>query len=187
LKRFFALALLVVLASAELHAARVTRVRTHRGRVTRVHVAVRPGFPIRRTLPHVVVRPTTVVRVTPRVYLGATAFTAVAIASLPPANARAWTAEENLDNEDGWTDFTMNFDRRGTALLLEVERGPAQISFAEVVFDNGDAQVVDFDERTQTRGVYSLLNFRDGRKVDHVRVVAQAKGDETRITLHLVK
>ncbi|HEV7765007.1 MAG TPA: hypothetical protein VGQ76_08405 [Thermoanaerobaculia bacterium] len=186
MKRTFAVALLVVLAVAELHAARVTRVRTHRGRVTRVHVAVRPGFPIRRTLPNVVVRHG-VVRVTPRVYLGATAFTAVAIASLPPANTRAWTADESLDREDGWTDFSMNFDRRGTGLLLEVDRGPAQISFAEVVFENGDAQVVDFDERTQTRGVYSLLNFRDGRKVDHVRVVAQAKGDETRITLHLVK
>lgn len=186
MKRIFAFALLVVLAAAELQAAKVTRVRTRRGHVTRVHVSVRPGFPIRRTLPNVVVRPATV-RVTPRIYLGAATFTAVALASVPPANTRAWTADESLDREDGWTDFTMNFDRRGTGLLLEVDRGPAQISFAEVVFENGDAQVVDFDERTQTRGVYSLLDFRDGRKVDHVRVVAQAKGDETRITLHLVK
>jgi hypothetical protein len=183
-KRFFAFALLMVLAAAELQAARVTRVHTRRGHVTRV--TVRPGFPIRRTLPNVVVRPA-VVRVTPRVYLGATAFTAVAIASLPPANARAFTADENLDREDGWTDFTMNFDRRGTGLLLEVERGPAQISFAEVVFENGEARVVDFDERVQTRGVYSLLDFRDGRKVDHVRIVAQAENKETRIKLHLVK
>src|SRR5688500_3774980 len=72
------------------------RVRVRKGPRGRVHVTVRPGFPIRRTLPTVVVRPAPVVRVAPRVYLGAVAFTAVAIASLPPADARVWTAAETL-------------------------------------------------------------------------------------------
>lgn len=168
-------------------AARVVRTRTTRGgrTTTRVRVTTRPGFPIRRTLPNVVVRPV-VVRVAPRTYIGAVAFTAASLATLPPAHARAWSGVENLAREDGWTDFTLNLDKRGTRLLLEVDRGAAEISFAEVVFENGEAQVVDFDERVQPRGVYSLLDFRGGRKVDHVRFVAKAQAADSVIRVHLV-
>ena len=182
-----AVALLVTLVSLSItdaaDAARVVRVRKGR-HVTRV--TVRPGFPIRRTLPTVVVRPGPVVRVAPRVYLPAVAFGAVVVATLPPAHARVWAGSEVLENEDGWTDFTMNVDRRGTALLLEIERGTAQVSFAEVVFENGDTQVVDFDDRVHARGVYSLIDFKDGRKVDHVRIIAKSSGRATEIKLHLV-
>ncbi len=179
-----ALAAFVVLSLAVETQARVVRVR--RGPAGRVRVTTRPGFPIRRTLPNVVIRTGPVVRVAPRVYIGAVAVTAVALATRPPANVRAWTATEEFDREDGWTVVTMDIDRRGTRLVLEVEEGPAQISFAEVVFENGEAQVVDFNDRVQSRGVYSLLDFKDGRKVDHVRLVAKAQRDETRIRVHLV-
>jgi hypothetical protein len=162
-------------------AARRTRVV----RGARVRVTVRPGFPIHRTLPNVIVRTAPAVRVAPRVYLAPVVFRGVVIASLPPANARVWTEDENLDRDDGWTDFTMNVDRRGSRLLLQIDRGAAQISFAEVVFENGETQVVDFDEKVHPRGIYSLLDFKDGRKVDHVRVVARAATDSTRISLHL--
>ena len=74
--------------------ARVVRVR--RGPAGRVRVTTRPGFPIRRTLPNVVIRTGPVVRVAPRAYLGAVAFTAVALATLPPANVRVWSASEDL-------------------------------------------------------------------------------------------
>jgi hypothetical protein len=151
----------------------------------RVRVTVRQGFPIRRTLPQVVVRPAPVVRVTARTYLPAVAFRSVAVAAVA-ANARAWSDDEELDREDGWTDFTLNVNKRGSRLLLQIEEGAAQISFAEVVFDNGEAQVIDFNDKVQSRGVYSLLDFRDGRKVDHVRVVARATSASTEITLHLV-
>lgn len=187
MKRVLAIALLAVTTlvpiAMDLEAGRVVRTtRTRHGRVTRVRVTVRPGFPIRRTLPNVVVRPYAV-RVAPRVYLGAVAFTAVAIATIPHG---AYAGSEELDQEDGWTDFAIDLDRRGSGLLLEVEKGPAQISFAEVVFENGEAQIVDFDDHIHTRGVYTLLNFKDGRKVDHVRVIAKAEGDESRIRVHLL-
>ena len=55
-----------------------------------------------------------------------------------------------------------------------------------MVFENGETQVVDFNDRAHARGVYQLLDFKDGRKVDHVRIVAKAAGDDTQITLHLV-
>jgi hypothetical protein len=109
-----------------------------------------------------VVRSATV-RVAPRVYLAPVAFAARAVGA-SPAGARGWNAAEVLDRQEGWTDFTMNVDRRGSGLLLEIDRGAAQVSFAEVVFENGEAQVIDFNDHVHASGVYSLVDFRDGGK-----------------------
>ena len=185
MKRALAIAFAAVVVLSTVFEADARVVRVRRGPAGRVRVTTRPGFPIRRTLPTVVVRGP-VVRVAPRVYLGPVAFTAVALATLPPANVRVWSATEDLDNEDGWTDLNMDIDRRGTRLVLEIDKGPAQISFAEVVFENGEAQVVDFDDKVHRQGAYTLLDFKDGRKVDHVRVVAKAQRDDTEIRVHLV-
>ncbi len=182
MRRLVAMSLLVLFAAAG--AAEARRVKRVVVRGPRVKVTVRTGFPIRRTLPAVVVRPAPVVRVTPRVYLPAAVFTAAVVATIPPGVD--WRRSESLDREDGWTDFTMNVDRRGRQLLLQITDGPAQLNFAEIVFDNGDTQVVDFNERVHRTGTYSLLDFKDGRKVDHVRIVAKSSGDDTQITLHLV-
>ena len=178
-------ALVILPMSRQAEAARVVRVR-RAGHVTRVRVTVRPGFPIRRTLPTVVVRPGAAFLVAPRVYLGAAVFGAVVVASLPPANGRVWTAAESLQREDEWTDFSMNIDRRGSRLLFDVEDGAAQVSFAEVVFENGEAQVIDFNDSTHRKGLYSLLDFKDGRKVDHIRFVAKADTEDATIRVHLV-
>jgi hypothetical protein len=188
MKKVLSIAVLsVVVLLPFAHDAEAARVRVVRKRPrARVTVTVRPGFPIRRTFPTVVVRTGPVVRVAPRVYLGAVAFTAVVLASLPPASARVWTSSETLDREDGWTDFTMDVDKRGARLVLDIEQGAAQISFAEIVFENGETQVVDFNDATHRRGVYSLLDFKDGRKVDHVRFVAKADTEDAVIALHLV-
>lgn len=164
-------------------AARVVRVRTN-GRVTRTRVVVHHGFPITRVLPDVVVRNDVTVRIAPRAYLAPVVFRPTIVA-LPPAR-RDWTASEHLDRADGWTDLTLNVDRRGSELLFEVDRGAARISFAEVVFENGETQVVDFNDGTHGRGVYPLLDFRNGRTVDHVRIVASAESRQTEIRLHLV-
>jgi hypothetical protein len=185
MKNILVAGLLLGVSVLSLDSAYARRVVVRRqGRVTRVRVTVHPGFPIRRTLPNVVVRSATV-RVAPRVYLAPVAFAAVAVGA-SPARARAWSGEETLAREEGWTDFTMNVDRRGGGLLLEIDRGTAQVSFAEIVFDNGDAQVVDFNDRVHAAGVYSLIDFKDGRKVDHVRVVAKADSTESVIRLHLL-
>lgn len=185
MKNILVAGLLLGVSVLSLDSAYARRVVVRRGgRVTRVRVTVRPGFPIRRTLPSVVVRSATV-RVAPRVYLAPMAFAAVAVGA-SPARARGWSDAQTLDREEGWTDFTMNVDRRGGGLLLEIDRGTAQVSFAEVVFENGDAQVVDFNDRVHATGVYSLIDFRDGRKVDHVRVVAKADSRESVIRLHLL-
>jgi hypothetical protein len=125
------------------------------------------------------------VRVAPRVYLRPVTF-AAAVALAPKDDVQVWRDGGQLAADDEWTDFTLNVDRRGSRLLLEVEDGPAQISFAEVVFDNGEAQVVDFDDGVHPPGLYSLLDFEDGRKVDHVRLVAKAGSEESEIALRLL-
>ena len=180
MRRFSAVSLLVVLVfagSADAARRRVVVRGPHRT------VVVHTGFPVHRVLPAVVVRPGPVVRVAPRLYLAPVVFAATVIA-LPAVTD--WRGTEGLDRDNGWTDFTMNIDKRGRELLLQIDHGAAQISFAEVVFENGETQVVDFNDAVHRSGTYSLLNFRDGRKVDHVRVVAKADRDDTDITVHLV-
>ena len=51
---------------------------------------------------------------------------------------------------------------------------------------HGETQVVDFNDRVHARGTYELLDFRDGRKVDHVRIVARADRENTAVRVHLV-
>jgi hypothetical protein len=178
--------LIVAFATFTAAAADAARVRvTHRRHHTRV--TVRHGFPIHRTLPRVYVRPARVaVRVTPRVFLPPVVFGAAVVAA-PDTDVQVWHGGEQLEGEDEWTQLTLNVDQGGTRLLLEVEDGPAKISFAEVVFDNGEAQVVDFADGAHQPGIYSLLDFPRGRKVDHVRVVATAVDDETGITVRLLR
>jgi len=185
MKRSPVLFLIVALTFSVSHsadAARRTRVVV---RTPHTRVVVHTGFPIHRTLPTVVVRTGPVVRVAPRVYLPSVAFVAT-VAALPPATARVWSHDESIDREDGWTEFTTNIDKRGNRLFLQIDRGAAQFSFAEVVFENGETQVVDFSDAVHAPGVYSLLDFKDGRAVDHVRVVAKAATESTTISLHLV-
>ena len=55
------------------------------------------------------------------------------------------------------------------------------------MFENGRTQVVAFAEQRQDAGLYPLLDFRDGRKIDHVRMVARARTDEARVALKMEK
>jgi hypothetical protein len=180
MRRFSAVSLLVVLVLAGSADAARRRIVVRGPRRT---VVVHTGFPVHRVLPAVVVRPGPVVRVAPRLYLAPVVFAATVIA-LPAVTD--WRGTEGLDRDDGWTDFTMNIDKRGRELLLQIDHGAAQISFAEVVFENGETQVVDFNDHVHRTGTYQLLDFKDGRKVDHVRIVAKADRDDTDITVHLV-
>jgi hypothetical protein len=186
MKRFLGACLLVLftLALALPAEARRVRVVRHPHRTT---VIVHRGFPIHRVLPAVVVRtPGFAVRVAPRVFLPPVVFGATVVAALPAPGVRVWRQAEVLERDDEWTELNMDVDRRGSQLLLQVDRGAAQVSFAEVVFDNGEAQVVDFNDRVHRQGIYNLLDFKDGRKVDHVRVVAKADSPRSEISLHLV-
>lgn len=54
-------------------------------------------------------------------------------------------------------------------------------------FANGEAQVVDLDETPIRPGIFSLLDFADGRKVDHVRMVALAVADSAKVIVTMEK
>jgi hypothetical protein len=185
MKRLLAVASLLALTLGPIApSAEAARVRVvHHGHRTRV--VIHQGFPIHRVLPEVYIRPPHIaIRITPRVFLPPVVFGA-AVVTLPDG-PRAWQEDETLTRDDDWTEFSLNVDARGSRLLLDITGGPAQLSFAEVVFENGEAQVVDFNDRAQKLGIYNLLDFPDGRRIDHVRLVAKASDEETTIGLRLL-
>ena len=186
MKRLFVAILLALTLGPVAPSAEAARVRVvHHGHRTRV--VIHSGFPIRRSLPQVYIRPPHIaIRITPRHFLPAVVFSGGVVTTLPADEPRAWQEEETLTREDDWTEFTMNVNAPGRRLLLDISDGPAQLSFAEVVFENGEAQVVDFNDRAQKLGIYSLLDFPDDRRVDHIRLVAKASVDETTIGFHLL-
>jgi hypothetical protein len=114
------------------------------------------------------------------------AWTAVVV-TLPAADVIVWQDSESLSRDDEWSEINFDSNQRGEKLFLEVAAGKVQFDFAEVVFENGECQVVDFNEKTHKVGVYSLLDFKDGRKIDHVRVIARAKSDDAEVKLLLRK
>jgi hypothetical protein len=165
--------------------ARVRRVVVRPG-PRRTTVVVTRGWPIRRPARVVVVHPVRhAVLITPSLYL-APVFFAAAMISMPPHNAIVWEDAATISRDDDWTEFTLNVGDRGRKLFMQVD-GKAQVDWAEVVFANGDAQVVDFKEQTPGPGSYGLLDFADGRRVDHVRVVARAKTPEAKFVLRMEK
>jgi hypothetical protein len=175
--------LLAVLPAPGSHAARVRR-HPH----VRTRVVVHRGWPLRRPARVVVIRPHRhAIRVMPVRYLPAVMFVGVVLAvhEHPAHEVLVWEDAETLEREEGWTEFSLSCDQRGTRLWLEVERGRVQFDWAEVVFENGDTQVVDFQSHTQDEGLYSLLDFRDGRRVDHVRIVARARSETAQVALRL--
>lgn len=190
MNRRSALALAAILSLAVLAPSISDAAGVRRGpgaRHRRAAVVVRPGHPIRRAMhPVVFRRPAVVVRVAPVRFLPV-AMWAPLVVTRPAAAAFSWQDSETLFKEDGWAETVFDSNQRGRKLYLEVLSGKVQLDFAEVVFENGDTQVVDFSEQTRDPGFYSLLDFADGRRVDHVRLIARAKTRESRIVLVLEK
>jgi hypothetical protein len=158
------------------------RTVVHKG--PRGRVVVHQGFPIRRTLPEVYVRaPHVAVRVAPRVYLHPLAFPGVVV-RVRPARV-AWHEAERIERAEEWADVTYNVAHAGSHLYFEVADGPARVSFAEIVYGNGETQVVDFADKVYAPGYYGLLDFDAARGIDHVRLIASADGDAASIAFHL--
>lgn len=161
--------------------------------VRRAPVVTAPGWPITRAPRPVIVRPHEVVRplVPPRLFLPPIVFGGVLIGERydrRPGRGYTrdnlvWQSSETLYREDDWTEFTLDCNARGSKLLFEVLTGRIQVDWAEVVFDNGEVQVVEFKERSLGRGIYALLDFREGRRVDSVRMVAKTTSREAQLTL----
>jgi len=187
MKRLLLLLLLVLVGvQAAVPADAARRVGVRRGPYHRTVVVVNRGWPIRRPLRAVVVRPVrSPFLVRPAVFMPMVVWTGVVVATPPIHDALIWEDGETIDKDEDWTEVGLGCHMRGTGLWLEVAEGRAQFDWAEVVFENGDTRVVDMKEWTRGPGLYPLIDFRDGRKVDHVRLVARAKSDNARIVLKL--
>lgn len=151
----------------------------------RGHVVVHEHFPIHRTLPLVVVRPPRVaIRVAPRIYLAPIVIRPVVVVA-PAPRLVVWHQVEQFEPADEWTDVSFAVGGSGSHLYFEVGGAPARVSFAEVVYADGETQVVDFDDQPYSPGYYSVVTLEQPRPVDHVRVVAFADGAAASLSFHL--
>jgi len=154
----------------------------------RAVIVVHKGFPIVRPLRAVVSHPLRhPFRVVPRLFLPLFVWVPVLSTVPPAANLILWEDAENLVNDEEWTEFALNCENTGSKLWLQVVAGRVRFDWAEVVFGNGEAQVVDMKEDIRDPGYYLLLDFANGRMVDHVRVVAKTETPEARVALKMQK
>jgi len=175
-------ALAITVSQSPAFARRVVVVRDHPHRTV---VVVRRGFPLRRAWPTVIVRRRPGIVVTSRVFL-APVIWAPRVVVLPARERLVWEDSQALSRDDDWSDVSLAVNDRGEKLYMEVV-GRVQIDFAEVVFGNGESQVVDFNRGTQGSGIYSLLDFADGRRVSHVRFVARAQSEDAKLIVRMEK
>jgi len=154
----------------------------------RTRVVVRPGHPIRRAVNRTVIvrAPRRAVVVTaPLVFLPVIAFAALApVAILPPRERLIWQDTERIERDEDWVESNFGVDARADVLYLQVD-GRADVDFADVNYENGDVQSIDFNERTYGPGVYRILDIPGKRNVKTVRVVARSKTRETTLRLYL--
>ncbi len=154
----------------------------------RTEVALHEGWPLKRSGHVVLVRPAKrAVRVQPKSYLSPVRpGRRIGMKNAAPARVNVlWEDSLWLSKSDYWTQLTLPSGTRGTRLWLDLRGGKAKFDWAEVVYENADAQVVDFKERTLAPGLYSLLDPDAPRIVSHVRMVARATTNEPRVKLML--
>ena len=172
-----------ILVAAAMAAALVPALYGAR-KVVRTRVVVSKGHPIRRPIPQVVVRRTAVV-VSAVTYAPAVVWAPVVIA-LPARERLVWEDSERIERDEDWVESNFGVNNRGRALVLNLQ-GRAQLNFAEVIFGNGQAQVVDFNERVREPGTYMLLDFKDGREVKAVRIIARSRTPNAKLTVYMEK
>ena len=154
--------------------------------VRRNRIVVRPGHPVARAARLNVVVHTAhkaVVVTAPLVFLPVIAIGAVAV-TLPPRERLIWQDTETITRDEDWVESNFGVDDRGDALYLQIE-GSVQLNFADVTYENGEVQVLDFNERTHGSGTYRLYEIPGVRNVKTVRLVARARSDEATLRLYL--
>ncbi len=186
MKRVVALGLVLMLfgSLAVGVSASPQRRRHHRRAVVVVH----KHFPLRRSLHRVVIHPIIrPYRIAPSVFLPLVNWVGIVSLTYPSSHLYVWEDGETLIQEEDWAEFTLNCDNTGAKLWLEVASGRVMFDWAEVVFENGEAQVLDMGESVRGPGHYPLLDFANGRRVDHVRMVARAESTEAKVVLRMQK
>lgn len=182
-RRTFASVWVALFASGVVGAQRRRRAVVRR---PRTRIVVHARHPIRRAaMLNVVVHPArrVVVVGAPLVFMPVVAAAALAVA-LPARERLVWQDTETIDHDEDWVESNFGIDDRGDALFLEID-GRAQLNFADVTFENGEVQTVDFNEHERAAGIYKLYDFPGVRNVKTVRIVARSQSDETTLRLYL--
>lgn len=96
-----------------------------------------------------------------------------------------WEDAITIYGDEGWIEFTLDCGATGERLWIEVRDGRSHIDWAEIVFEDGSVQVVDFSDRSLAPGLYQILDFRGYYRVEYVRMVARASTREARLILRL--
>ncbi len=153
----------------------------------RVGIRVGAGHPLARPGRTVIVRsrPAPVVVRAPIVYAAPVVWTR-RVVTLPARDRLLWEDSEVITRREDWVDTTLNVNHRGNALYLNIE-GRSHLDFAEVHFDNGQVQVVDFNNGDVERGTFLLLDFANGRHVNAVRLIAKSQSPRSKLTVYLAK
>lgn len=153
----------------------------------RVGIRVGAGHPLARPGRTVIVRsrPAPVVVRAPIVYAAPVVWTR-RVVTLPARDRLLWEDSEVITRREDWVDTTLNVNNRGNALYLNIE-GRSHLDFAEVHFDNGQVQVVDFNNGDVERGTFLLLDFANGRHVNAVRLIAKSQSPRSKLTVYLAK
>ena len=186
-RRFLSLFLILVVFGLQSFGAS-TATEQRRRPPRRTVIVVHKGFPLKRALRNVVIRPLRrPFLVTPRLFLPLVMWGGLVVSTFPEQNLIVWEDGETLSQDEDWTEFTLNCENTGTKLWLQIVSGKVRFDWAEVVFGNGEAQVVEMQEYLRDPGYYMLLDFASGREVDHVRVVAKAESPEARVVLKIQK
>lgn len=153
----------------------------------RVNLRLGVGHPIRRPARTVVVRPIRpAVVVAPKVVYAAPVVWTRNVVALPPRERIVVEDSETFHRSEDWVDTTLAVNQNGDKMFVRVN-GRVQVDFAEVHFRGGQVQVVDFGEAPLEAGTYSLLDFKDGRHVDYVRLVARARSQNARVSVLLAR
>jgi len=185
MKRFWIFGLILVFAA---QAALLASSAQRRPRRPRKVVVVHVGFPLKRPLRPVFIRPLVrPYRVMPRVFLPLVVWVGAPIAAAPRRDILIWEDGATLTADEDWTEIGLNCETRGTKLWLEIVNGRLRFDWAEVVFGNGETRVVEMNEHVRGPGYYPLLDFADGREVDHVRLIVRSESPQARVVLRMEK
>lgn len=179
-------ALAAVIASILIPGSGAAQRKPKKVKAPRSRMVMDPGHPVPRAARFtVLVRPAR--RVVPVagaiIYLSTIPFAAVAMAA-PPAERLSWQDTETIHLDEEWVDCNFGVDERGGAVFLQVD-GQAQLAFADVAYENGEVQVVDFEERIYANKTFRLYEIPGLRNVRTVRLLARARSEVTTLRLYL--
>lgn len=104
--------------------------------------------------------------------------------STPSSTPRPGAA---LARETGWTTLGFPLHDSGRGVMLEI-RGRTEIGPVEIVFENGDLERVEHSAgRTYGRGLYSIAEFDDERRIVLVRFAARARSARASMRVLLLR